>query len=289
MSQLDLIYENLGNCVENNRLPHSILFHGPCSQSDKDDFVYCAAKMIIKPKNPIDDDHFISLCRNSQFPDFININRSDSGKIKLESLEPLENALAYLPFESKNRIVYIPNADQMTIQAQNSILKLIEEPPERTIFILSVNKRNRLLPTILSRTVPIYLPEKCEHEVLKYFPFIRDDIYSVAPDYVEIQIKKFEVLAKDMNLQSIVFIDRLFRNLTEIESLKGIAEDKESDFLKRNIIKMRLAFLAFFIKNNHSDVSGRIIEFLNNSQTFSFDSSVFYTLIGEDIGKRNDK
>jgi hypothetical protein len=132
----------------------------------------------------------------------------------------------------------------------------------------------------------MYFPEKCEHEVLKYFPFIRDDIYSVAPDYVEAQIKEFEILMKDSNLQSLKFIDRLYSNLTESESIKKITDTNNADFLKKNIIKMRLAFSAFFIKNSQPDVSKRIIEFLNNSQTFSFDASVFYTLIGEEIGKK---
>lgn len=286
MDPLGLIQEKLKNCVDKDRLPHAILFHGPCSQLDKDDFVYSAAKMLVIPKKDFDNDKFGSLCRSSQYSDFINIDRSDTGKIKLESLEQLDKALSYLPFESQRRVIYIPNADQMTIQAQNSILKLIEEPPERTIFIFAVNKRNKLLPTILSRTVAIYFPEKCEHEVLKYFPFIRDDIYSVIPEYVDVQIKEFEVLVKDINLKSLVFIDRLYNNITENTSLKKIDSDKATDFIKKNIIRMRLAFLAFFIKNNHSDVSRRIIEFLNNSQTFSFDSSVFYTLIGDDIGKR---
>jgi len=286
MDPTELIYNKIKNCVETNKLPHAILFHGPSSASDKDDFVYSTAKMIMHPKKDITADRFHELCRHSQYSDFINIVRSDTGKIKLESLEKLDGALAYLPFESKNRIVYIPNADQMTIQAQNSILKLIEEPPERTIIILTVNKKNKLLPTILSRTVLMYFPEKCEHEVLKYFPFIRDDIYSVAPDYVEAQIKEFEILIKDANLQSLKFIDRLYNNLTESDSIKNIADANNADFLKKNIIKMRLAFSAFFIKNRQPDVSKRIIEFLNNSQTFSFDASVFYTLIGEEIGKR---
>ena len=286
METTELIYNKIKNCVETNKLPHAILFHGPCSASDKDDFVYSAAKMIMHPKKDIADARFYELCRTSQYSDFINIIRSDTGKIKLESLEKLNVSLTYLPFESRNRIVYIPNADQMTIQAQNSILKLIEEPPERTVIILTVNKKNKLLPTILSRTVLMYFPEKCEHEILKYFPFIRDDIYSVAPDYVEAQIKEFEILIKDANLQSLKFIDRLYNNLTESESIKNISDANNADFLKKNIIKMRLAFSAFFIKNIQPDVSKRIIEFLNNPQTFSFDASVFYTLIGEEIGKR---
>ena len=134
----------------------------------------------------------------------------------------------------------------MTIQAQNSILKLIEEPPERTVFILTVNKKNRLLPTILSRTVLIYFPERCEHEVLKYFPFIRDDIYSVLPEYVDAQIGEFEILIRDANLQSLGFIDRLYNNITEADSLKSINDSPGSDFLKKNIIRMRLAFFSVF-------------------------------------------
>jgi DNA polymerase III subunit delta' len=52
----------------------------------------------------------------------------------------------------KKRVVTIIDADMMTIEAQNSLLKILEEPPQNTIFLLSTTNKDRLLETVVSRT-----------------------------------------------------------------------------------------------------------------------------------------
>ena len=54
-------------------------------------------------------------------------------------------------FNPKTRFYYLPNFHLSSIPAQNSFLKLLEEPPSNVQFILSTDNKNRLLPTILSR------------------------------------------------------------------------------------------------------------------------------------------
>ncbi len=61
------------------------------------------------------------------------------------------------PYRSKYKIYIIDQADTMTIQAQNSILKTIEEPPEYGIFFMLAVNSKKFLPTILSRAVKMTL------------------------------------------------------------------------------------------------------------------------------------
>ena len=62
--------------------------------------------------------------------------------------------LAYvLPNEAPRRVFLLAGAHLMTEQAQNALLKILEEPPEHAVFILTCENRSQLLPTILSRTV----------------------------------------------------------------------------------------------------------------------------------------
>jgi DNA polymerase-3 subunit delta' len=84
----------------------------------------------------------------------------DDGKLgihKIDAFRELKTKLGMGPAEEPFRIVVITNADRMTVQAANSILKTLEEPPPNWVFILTATDASRLLPTILSRCIEIKL------------------------------------------------------------------------------------------------------------------------------------
>ncbi|MEI6690660.1 MAG: hypothetical protein WCL07_02815 [bacterium] len=58
---------------------------------------------------------------------------------------------------SKSRLIWIQNADCLTIASQNTLLKILEEPPESTSFVLTLLNKRALLPTILSRCTQLHL------------------------------------------------------------------------------------------------------------------------------------
>ncbi len=70
-------------------------------------------------------------------------------------------------YEGAGRVVLIRDADQMTAQAQNALLKTLEDPPAATWLILSCEKRDLLLPTIVSRCRPIRLHPWRDEVVLR--------------------------------------------------------------------------------------------------------------------------
>lgn len=74
-----------------------------------------------------------------------------SENIKIDEIRKLQSAAYFTSFEAKYRICIIKYADKMTEQAQNSILKILEEPPSNTIFILLTDNIFGLLSTIRSR------------------------------------------------------------------------------------------------------------------------------------------
>ena len=75
--------------------------------------------------------------------------------IHIEQIRTIQKELLMMPYEGKYRICIMENFDLITIQAANAFLKTLEEPPPNTIFILTVNNLNKLLPTILSRCILI--------------------------------------------------------------------------------------------------------------------------------------
>jgi DNA polymerase-3 subunit delta' len=77
-------------------------------------------------------------------------------------------ALSLKPFESTNKIMIIWLPELMHSSAANGILKILEEPPPQTFFLLVTNGAEQLLPTILSRTQIVHVPLLSDEDVEKY-------------------------------------------------------------------------------------------------------------------------
>lgn len=89
-------------------------------------------------------------------PDFILLEPpEDSKNIKIEQIKELIRQSAFGPVLSKNKVCIVDKADKMTVDAANSFLKLLEEPPEGWVIILLANSDSFILPTILSRVIKI--------------------------------------------------------------------------------------------------------------------------------------
>jgi hypothetical protein len=71
--------------------------------------------------------------------------------IKISQIRDLLTRLYIQPHSSKYKLVIIKNADKITPEAANKLLKIIEEPPKNVIFILSSSLEKNILPTIISR------------------------------------------------------------------------------------------------------------------------------------------
>ncbi len=105
-------------------------------------------------------------------PDLKLLEVGEGDSIKIEQIREMQQELAYKPLESAYKIYIIDQADLMTPQAANSLLKTLEEPPEYAVMILLANQVNygKMLPTLLSRCQKIYLsviPEQIIQEELE--------------------------------------------------------------------------------------------------------------------------
>lgn len=86
----------------------------------------------------------------SHHPDVIHI-RPTGPMIKIAQIREFCQTLAMRPYEARWRIAVISDADRLNPPAANALLKVLEEPPERTVIILTAGRRSDLLPTIVSR------------------------------------------------------------------------------------------------------------------------------------------
>lgn len=99
---------------------------------------------------------------------FVTATKSKS--ISIEQVRDIiHNLMLKLPDPSAKRVVVIEHAETMTTQAQNALLKTIEEPPAGTILILTTPDELSILPTIRSRTQVMQLQLPSQAEMSKFF------------------------------------------------------------------------------------------------------------------------
>ncbi len=84
-------------------------------------------------------------------PDVMTIEPGESGSIKIEQVRDAIDRAVYRPFEGRRRVTIVEQADALVMQAQNALLKTLEEPLPASVFVLVTSRPDTLLPTVRSR------------------------------------------------------------------------------------------------------------------------------------------
>jgi len=149
----DKIKDELKQTIELNKISHSYLFIGT-EGIGKNLFAKEFAKMI--------------LCSDlNNNPDFVQIE-PDGNSIKIEQIRELQRKIIEAPIASNKKVYIINNADLMTREAQNCLLKTLEEPPEFVVLILIGSVENNFLSTIKSRCTILKFQDISKDEIKKY-------------------------------------------------------------------------------------------------------------------------
>ena len=99
-----------------------------------------------------------------QHPDVHTIASGES-EIKIEAIRQLKNQIGLKAYEGRHKVFIIDNAHRLTPEASNALLKVLEEPPSKSLLILISDKPARLFKTILSRC-----------KTVKFFPLRREEL-----------------------------------------------------------------------------------------------------------------
>jgi len=154
--------------VKNGKLSHAYLFFGP-EGLGKFRFAKILAKNLICPNTK---DIFCGECgackkfENLNHPDVFILDAKEQGGIS--NIKDLIKRVQLVPLEAKIKIAIIDNADNLTLEAANALLKTLEEPPSKTMIILIAEDSGLLPETIRSRCQPINF-KNISDDILKKF------------------------------------------------------------------------------------------------------------------------
>lgn len=160
-------------------------------------------------------------------PDIIWVNHEKPNVITVDEIrEQVVNDIDLKPYSSRYKIYIIPDAQMMNTQAQNALLKTLEEPPEYAVIMLLTSNVDKFLPTILSRCIVLnfkpvqplemieYMVEELEIEKEKAkfcVDFAQGNLgkavrLAISPDYNEIKEDSVRLLRRihDMEMEDVI-------------------------------------------------------------------------------------
>jgi DNA polymerase III subunit delta' len=164
----------LTNALQNSSVAHAYLFYGQESIGKKKLAIALAKALNCNGTVPLDACDECESCLKIErrvHPDFFYIEpvkstpTSREAAIKIEAIRELQKKLAYMPYEGKTKIVVVDSAELMNLQAANSFLKTLEEPPSATVLVLISSNPQRLLPTLISRCQGIHFPRLSSSDI----------------------------------------------------------------------------------------------------------------------------
>lgn len=165
----DKVKETLQNMIKNQKVAHSYLFSG-IEGIGKTLFARRFAKTLLceeQKEKPCGKCRSCIAFEENNHPDFMQIE-PDGKAIKIEQIRYMQEKIAEKPIKSNYKVYILKDADTMTREAQNSLLKTLEEPPIYARIILVASNENKLLNTIKSRCIKIpFLPIEAE-EIKQY-------------------------------------------------------------------------------------------------------------------------
>lgn len=167
----------LMSSVREDRVGHAYIFEGPQGVGRKSMAeAFASSIMCENPKDgiPCEDCKSCMMCRSGNHPDVQIITNQlydpskKSTDVLVDTVRNMKKDVYIKPYLAEHKVYIVPNADTMNVYAQNSLLKVLEEPPEYCTIILIAENANMFLPTILSRGVQMKFSPVAKELVEEY-------------------------------------------------------------------------------------------------------------------------
>ncbi len=161
------ILKILDSFFADGRRPHAVLIDG-ASEDEREALARLTARMIVcenKSRTPCGECEHCRKAKEGVHPDIITIKKPDDKKRFVKDDVKKMVADAYLtPNEATTKVFIVKEMQLMTEESQNLLLKILEEPPRYTAFVLTSDNSNAVIGTVLSRVVRLRMGKSVSTE-----------------------------------------------------------------------------------------------------------------------------
>ncbi len=164
--------EHLENAIRLNKVSHAYIING--ERNAGKEFIAKTFAMALQCEDrqdvePCQECHSCKQALSGNHPDIIFINHEKPGTISVEDIRKQINGdVAIKPYSGPRKIYIMNEGEKMTVQAQNALLKTLEEPPEYAVILILTTNMDSLLPTILSRCVVLNMKPVRDAQIKKF-------------------------------------------------------------------------------------------------------------------------
>lgn len=165
------IKEHFMRAIENHTISHAYILSGEAGMGKKMMAKAFAMTLLCEKggPEPCMECHSCRQFLSDNHPDVIYVRHEKPNSIGVDDIRvQLNNDIAIKPYSSAYKIYIVDEAEKMTIQAQNAMLKTIEEPPAYGVILLLTTNTEAFLPTILSRCITMKFRPLSDKAVQSY-------------------------------------------------------------------------------------------------------------------------
>lgn len=215
--------ENILTAVNMGNFAHSYILEGGSAASRMSLAATIACSLVCESKNGIYPCFSCPQCKKiieDQHTD-VKILGGDGADIKVDAIRILSKDAYVMPTDCDFHIYILRDADRMNKNAQNALLKILEEPPSHTVFMLLTASKEMLLPTVVSRAQSHSLGVSTYSEIADAlgakFPSVSAQTIEKAAriqsvmDKIELDLSSVKALEAAFSLAETVFIGRTMR------------------------------------------------------------------------------
>ena len=165
------IINYIRSAVTENRVSHAYILNGERGAGKKMLASLFAMTLLCEKQGPepCNECHSCRQAKSGNHPDIIRVTHEKPNSISVDDIRrQVNDDIQIKPYQGPWKIYIIAEADLMTVQAQNALLKTIEEPPAYAVIFLLTENAEALLPTITSRCVMLKLRNIKDTLIRKY-------------------------------------------------------------------------------------------------------------------------
>ena len=163
--------EHIQNAITSNKVSHAYIING--ERNAGKEFIARIFAMTLQCEKggiePCNECHSCKQALSHNQPDIVYISHEKPNSIGVEDIRgQINNDIGIKPYNSPRKIYIMNEGEKMTPQAQNALLKTLEEPPEYAVIFILTDNVEALLPTIISRCVVLNMKPVSDNLVKKY-------------------------------------------------------------------------------------------------------------------------
>ncbi len=165
-------------CIKENKLSHAYMLAGPAGCGKKT-FAKCIAQELAR--RDVSDEELISKIESENSPDIFLLTTEEK-RIGIDTVRSFVSTIYLTPNELEFKMYIFDAADRMTPQAQNALLKIIEEPPQKVYIMLLCENPSSILQTVRSRVIRVNMQTFSSDEIREYLRQSADETAHSAPE-----------------------------------------------------------------------------------------------------------